>query len=59
LDLLGAGNSLVRKWSSFLKEKVGKKIEESGLFPIKIDIPLNYSLFFGIEFTSFKILKDS
>lgn len=34
-------------------------IEKSGYFPVKIDIPLNYSLFFNIEFKSFKRTNDS
>ena len=48
LDILGSGNSLLSKWSGFLKEKVGPTVSEGGLFPIKIDVPLNYSLFFKI-----------
>lgn len=34
-------------------------IEKSGYFPVKIDIPLNYSLFFNIEFKSFKRTNHS
>ena len=45
---MGEGNSLLGKWSGFLKDKVGQELTRDNLFPVKIDIPLNYSLFFNI-----------
>jgi hypothetical protein len=48
LDILGAGNNLLSKWSGFLQEKIGNTVTKEGLFPVKIDIPLNYSLYFNI-----------
>lgn len=48
LDILGAGNNLLSKWSGFLQDKVGDTVTKDGLFPVKIDIPLNYSLYFNI-----------
>lgn len=54
------GNNLVAEWGSFLKRTIGTKLEEAGTFPIKIDIPLNFSLFFNIEFKNFYPLgRDS
>ena len=57
LDILGAGNNLLSKWSSFLKQKVGTTLQDKGLFPVKLQIPLNYSLYFNIEFKNFQKLE--
>lgn len=58
LQILGAGNGLLGKWSGFLKEKVCPKLSEQGLFPVKIDIPLDYSLYFNIIFANFALLHS-
>lgn len=59
LEILSMGNSFIAEWSKFFKNEVGALIQQSGLFPVKIDIPLNYSLFFNIEFKNFTSLSPS
>lgn len=56
LQILGAGNNLLSQWSTFLKDKIGDKLEEKKLFPVKIDVPLDYSLYFNIEFGHLTLL---
>jgi hypothetical protein len=59
LEILSMGNSFIAEWSKFFKDEVGTLIKESGLFPVKIDIPLNYSLFFNIEFRAFRKIAQA
>jgi hypothetical protein len=53
LGVLSMGNSFIAEWSKFFKEEVGSLVQQSGLFPVKIDIPLSFSLFFNIEFKTY------
>jgi hypothetical protein len=50
------GNNFIAEWSKFFKEEVGQLVQQSGMFPVKIDIPLSYSLFFNIEFRHYRPL---
>jgi hypothetical protein len=59
LDIMGAGNNLLSKWSGFLKDKICSSLTKDKLFPIQIDVPLNYSLFFNIKFHNFSLLDSS
>jgi hypothetical protein len=59
IEILGAGNTLLGKWSAFFKEKLRDQLSKDKLFPIQIDIPLNYSLFFNIKFNKFEKLQDN
>lgn len=47
------GNNLVAEWGSFLKNSLASKLELQKQFPVKVDIPLSYSLYFNIEFIRF------
>lgn len=53
---MGEGNNLLSKWSGFIRDKLGDSIIKDKLFPVKIDIPLNYSLYFNIEFQNYTLL---
>jgi hypothetical protein len=53
------GNNFIAEWSKFFKNEVGALVQQSGLFPVKIDIPLSYSLFFNIEFQSYRPLQPT
>jgi hypothetical protein len=48
LEVLSIGNSLIADWSKFLKKDVVGLLGKNGGFPVKIDIPLNFSLFLNI-----------
>ena len=56
LGIMGEGNNLLSKWSGFIRDKLGDNITKDKLFPVKIDIPLNYSLYFNIEFQNYILL---
>lgn len=59
VDLLGVGNTLLGKWSAFIKQHLLPLTTQHQLFPVKIDLPLNYSLYFDIEFKHFKLLDKT
>lgn len=48
LEVLSIGNNLIADWSKFLKKDVAGLLGKDGGFPVKIDIPLNFSLFLNI-----------
>ncbi len=59
LGVLSMGNSFIAEWSKFFKQEVGSLLQQSGLFPVKIDIPLSFSLFFNIEFKAYTPLPQA